>query len=195
MIENRSITKEEIAGLPIAEYPGRIIVAQTEKEVSKAVSYLSSFPLIGFDTETRPAYKKGTVRGVALMQLSTSDTCILIRLNLTGFPNCLVDFIKNPHIKKVGLSLHDDFLSINRRMQITPEGFIDLQKLVPRYGFSDISLQKIYALLFAQKISKGQRLSNWEADVLTEAQKRYAALDSWACLKIYEALEKIEMKK
>lgn len=191
MTEIKSITKEEIATLPVEEYTGRVIVAQTEREVQKAVEFLSAYPMIGFDTETRPAYKKGTVRGVALMQLSTKDTCFLIRLNLTGFPPCLVEFLVNAGIKKIGLSLRDDFLSMNRRMKIDPKGFIDLQQIVPRYGFTDIGLQKIYALLFKKKISKGQRLSNWEADVLSEAQKKYAALDAWACLKIYEALEKM----
>lgn len=195
MTVTKSISKEEIAGLPVAEYPGRIIVAQTDKEVLKAIQYLSGFPVVGFDTETRPAYKKGAVRGVALMQLSTSDTSFLIRLNLLGFSPCLVDFITNPDIKKIGLSLHDDFLSMNRRMEIAPQGFIDLQKMVPLYGFSDISLQKIYAILFRKKISKGQRLSNWEAVILSEAQKKYAALDSWACLKIYEALEQMDLKQ
>jgi len=187
--EPKSITKEEVANLPIEEFTGRIIVVQSEKEVMKAVAYLSSFPLIGFDTETRPAYKKGTVRGVALMQLSTQDTCFLIRLNLVGFPPCLVDLLTDPSIQKIGLSLRDDFLSMNRRMQIDPKGFVDLQQIVPQYGFKDIGLQKIYAILFQKKISKGQRLSNWEADILTEAQKKYAALDAWACLKIYKELQ------
>lgn len=189
MIEAKSITKEEIANLPVEEFTGRIVVVQTEKEAMKAITYLSAFPVIGFDTETRPAYRKGTVRGVALMQLSTPDTCFLIRLNLIGFSPCLVEFLADANIKKIGLSLRDDFLSMNRRMHTDPKGFVDLQQIVPQYGFSDISLQKIYALLFKKKISKGQRLSNWEADVLTDAQKKYAALDAWACLKIYEALE------
>ncbi len=189
MIETKSITKEEISTFPLEEFAGRIIIAQTEKEVQKAVSYLSSFPIIGFDTETRPSFKKGIVRGVALMQLATEDTCILIRLNMTGFPVCLTEFLANPRIKKIGLSLRDDFLSMNRRMPIEPKGFVDLQQIVPRYGFSDIGLQKVYALLFRKKISKGQQLSNWEAETLTDAQKKYASLDAWACLKIYKELK------
>ncbi|MDR2627520.1 MAG: 3'-5' exonuclease domain-containing protein 2 [Dysgonamonadaceae bacterium] len=188
MTEKKSITKEIIAEYPVEEFSGRIIVARTESEVIKAMSYLSSFPIIGFDTETRPSYKKGTIRGVALMQLSTDDTCFLIRLNLTDFPPCLVDFLSNAKIQKVGLSLRDDFLSMNRRTKIEPKGFIDLQKIVPRYGFADIGLQKIYAILFGKRISKGQRLTNWEAGILTDAQKKYAALDAWACLKIYKKL-------
>jgi ribonuclease D len=89
---------------------------------------------------------------------------------------------------KIGLSLRDDFLSMSRRMKFTPAGFIDLQKVVKDYNIDDLSLQKIYAILFQKKISKNQRLTNWEADELTEPQKKYAALDAWACLKIYEKL-------
>ena len=191
MITVKSISKEEIAALPAEEFSGRIFVAQTEKEVKQAIQYLSSFSAIGFDTETRPVYKKGIVRGAALMQLSTQDTCFLIRLNRTNFPPCLIEFMSNPAIQKIGLSLRDDFLSMNRRTSIEPKGFVDLQLLVPKHGFTDISLQKIYAILFQKKISKKQRLTNWEAEILTDAQKKYAALDAWACLKIYDALQQL----
>ena len=158
-------------------------------DAKKAVRYLSKFSMIGFDTETRPAYKKGSHHSVSLIQLSTEDTCFLFRVNILGFPKCLSDLLSNPKIKKVGLSLRDDFASINRRQALIPEGFIDLQKIVQEYGITDISLQKVYAILFNKKISKNQRLTNWEADVLTDSQKKYAALDAWACLKIYKKLK------
>ncbi len=189
MINIKSITKEELSTYPQEEFSGRIIVVQTENEVKKVMTHLSSYTLVGFDTETRPAYKRGVTRGVSLMQIATEEECFLIRLNLTGFPACLVDFLSDPNILKIGLSLRDDFLSINRRTRIEPKGFIDLQQIVPRYGFADISLQKVYALLFRKKISKSQRLSNWEADILSDSQKKYAALDAWACLKIYKTLQ------
>lgn len=184
----QSITKEQISLLEVEEFTGRIIVIQSESESDKAVKYLSGFSMLGFDTETRPAYKKGTVHGVALIQLSTNDTCFLFRLNMIGFTPSLVQLLSDPDILKVGLSLKDDYVSMNRRQKIVPQGFIDLQTIVPKFGISDISLQKIYALLFNKKISKNQRLTNWEADVLSESQKKYAALDAWACLKIYNAL-------
>lgn len=188
MSEVKSITKEKIAQLPVEEFNGKIIVVETEEAAEKAVDNLSCFSLIGFDTETKPVYKKGAVRGVALMQLSTENICYLFRLNKLGFLPCLVRFLADSNIKKIGLSLRDDFASMNRREKIDFKGFEDLQQIVPRYGISDISLQKIYALLFEKKISKRQRLSNWEANSLTYAQKKYAALDAWACLKIYQKL-------
>jgi ribonuclease D len=183
-----TITKEEIARFDTEEFKGRIFEIQTLEGAKKGVEYLSGFNLLGFDTETRPAFRKGSSYGVSLIQLSTSDDCFLFRLNKIGFPAPLINLLSNPSILKIGLSLRDDFSSMGRRMKFTPDGFIDLQQVAVKHGIDDISLQKIYALLFDKKISKNQRLSNWEADKLTEAQKKYAALDAWACLKIYEKL-------
>jgi ribonuclease D len=184
----RTITKEEIAGFDNEEFKGRIFEIQNLKDTDKAVKYLSAFKMLGFDTETRPAFRKGNLYGVSLLQLSTDEACFLFRLNKIGFPDPLISLLSNPGILKIGLSLRDDFSTMSRRIKFTPAGFIDLQKLVGRHDIDDISLQKIYALLFAKKISKNQRLSNWEAEVLTEAQKKYAALDAWACLEIYKKL-------
>ena len=122
------------------------------------------------------------------MQISTDEACFLFRLNRIGIPQSLKDFLVNDNILKIGLSLRDDFGAIRKRTDIKPANFLDLQNFVGQFGIEDASLQKIYAILFDKKISKGQRLSNWEADVLTEQQKKYAALDAWACLRIYNQL-------
>lgn len=189
----KTITKEEIAGLITADYPGRIIVIQTEKEAEKAVSYLLNYNLIGFDTETKPSFKKGVIRKIALMQLAVEDTCFLFRLNLIGIPDGLKEILVNKDITKIGLSLKDDFSAIRRRIQLEPKNFIELQAFVKRFGIEDSGLQRIYAILFGKRISKGQRLSNWEAEILTDAQQRYAALDAWACLQIYDKLKKLDL--
>ena len=185
------ISKEQVAELETAVFPGRIIVIQSESEAEKAVSYLEKFELIGFDTETRPSFTKGVVRKIALMQLSTNDTCFLFRLNLIGIPECLIRLLIASDITKIGLSLKDDFAAIRKRIQLEPKGFIELQSFVKKFGIEDNGLQRIYAILFGERISKGQRLSNWEADILTEAQQKYAALDAWACLQIYNNLVRL----
>lgn len=184
----KTISKEEIAILPVAAFRGRIVLIQTLSEAEKATSYLEKSEIIGFDTETRPSFTKGQYRKIALMQLSTEDTCFLFRLNLIGIPESLSDILTNPDIKKVGLSLKDDFSAIRKSMELEPQNFIELQSFVKRFGILDNGLQRIYAILFGEKISKAQRLSNWECDVLTEAQQKYAALDAWACLHIYNKL-------
>jgi ribonuclease D len=184
----KTITKEEVSKYPAEEFSGRILEIRTADGCEEAIKFLSGYAMLGFDTETRPTFKKGSVNGVALIQLSTNDTCFLFRLNIIGFPPSLIQLLSNPDILKIGLSVRDDFRSMGRRMKFTPQGFIDLQSIIKNYGIEELSLQKIYALIFQKKISKSQRLTNWEADFLSESQKRYAALDAWACLKIYEEL-------
>ncbi len=184
-----TISKEELLGLPQEVFLGRIIVVQNESEVEKACAYLEKFNAIGFDTETRPAFRKGVSHQIALMQLSTDDTCFLFRLNLVGLPDCLADILVNPAIKKIGLSLRDDFSAIHKRKAIVPLNFLDLQSFVGEYGIEEMGLQRIYGILFGKRISKGQRLSNWEVGVLSDAQKMYAAIDAWACLRIFNELK------
>ena len=184
----KKITKEEIAGFAVEEFPGKIHVIDNPGDAEKAVHYLFQFDWLGFDTETRPSFKRGDLHTVSLIQISTFDTCFLFRLNGNGFPLPLIDLLSEPEILKIGLSLKDDFMSMSRILKFSPQGFVDLQKLVQKYDIEDLSLQKIYAILFHKKISKNQRLTNWEAERLSEAQKKYAALDAWACLKIYEYL-------
>ncbi len=183
-----SITKEAISELPLEEFTGRIIVIDTLRDAEKAVGYLSEFPSVGFDTETRPSFKKGQRFKISLMQISTDEACFLFRLNRIDIPE---EFLANEKVMKIGLSLRDDFGAMRKRKDIQPANFLDLQNYVGQFGIEDASLQKIYAILFNKKISKGQRLSNWEADVLSDAQKKYAALDAWACLKIYNQLKQI----
>ncbi len=192
MIIRRSIKNEEIKNLPRAVFAGEINTITSEKDVIKALDYLAHHKTVGIDSETRPSFKKGKMNKVSLLQISTLDRCYLIRLNYTGLTQPLIEFIENPEIKKVGLSLHDDFLMLHKRAPFEEKGFIDLQKYVPQFGIKDRSLQKIFAILFNQRISKSQRLSNWEREELTESQKRYAATDAWAALKIYNLLEDLK---
>ncbi len=180
--------KKEISLLPRAIFGGRIFTIQTESEANKAVDYLLSFKLLGVDTETRPSFKKGKVNSVALLQVSTEDTCFLFRLNRIGLPPSLVRLLEDKEVLKVGLSLKDDLSMLRKRGDFKPSNFLELQDFVKNIGIEDMSLQKIYANLFHEKISKGQRLTNWETDILTDGQKLYAATDAWACVRIYNEL-------
>ncbi len=175
--------------LPRAIFNGEIETITTEEGIKKALSHLNKYDIVGIDSETRPSFKKGRMNKVSLLQLSTLECCFLIRLNHTGLTSALIDFLEDPKIIKVGLSLHDDFLMLHKRAPFEQKGFIDIQKYVPQFGIKDRSLQKIYAILFNERISKSQRMSNWEREELTPSQKLYAATDAWACLKIYNLLE------
>ena len=179
--------------MPKVLFPGRIFVVYTESDAEKAVAYLKDQRIVGVDTETRPSFKRGTTHKVALLQISTQDTCFLFRLNRIGMPDSLQEFLMSDTLK-IGLSLKDDFNSLRKRQDMHPDrgNWIELQEYVGKFGIEDRSLQKIYANLFGEKISKNQRLSNWEADVLSEGQKLYAASDAWACVEIYNCLSELE---
>ena len=189
-----NISKAEISQLPPVLFEGRVIVIHSLSDVEKAVNYLKGFPILGFDTETRPSFSRGKMYDVSLMQVSTEDTCFLFRLNYIGMPDALIELLQSNRLK-VGLSLKDDIHSLHRKHSFEPQGFLDLQNYVKELGIEAQSLQKIYALLFKKKISKSQRLTNWEADVLTDRQKGYAATDAWACIRIYKYLEELKHKQ
>lgn len=180
-----NISKEALSQMPVINYPAAISLIDSAAEAHAALRALSKESIVGFDTETRPSFRKGCVHKVALMQISTLDRCYLFRLNKIGICAQLKDFLENPEITKIGLSVHDDFNVLRRSGEIDPQGFIDLQAYVKKFGITDISLQKIFGIVFGERISKTQRLTNWEADTLTPAQQAYAALDAWACLKLY----------
>ena len=184
--------KALISSLPVAQFPGRIIVILTPGETEKAVRYLLSQPILGFDTETRPSFKRGHQHKVSLLQVSTPDTCFLFRLNHTGLTPALINLLEDRTVKKIGLSWHDDVNSLNKIGEFKTGSFIDIQDLVRELGIEDLSLQKLYANLFNQKISKRQQLSNWEADILSDKQKMYAATDAWACIMIYQEIIRLK---
>lgn len=177
--------------MPVVEYPGGIdavTVIDTAAKARIALRALGKSTHIGFDSETRPSFQRGRTNKVALLQLSNGDHCYLFRLNVPGIYEMVRPLLENPDIIKIGLSVHDDFNALRRRGDINPAGFIDLQDYASTFLISDISLQKIYAIIFGERISKAQRLTNWEAAQLTEAQQIYASIDAWACLKLYKHL-------
>lgn len=180
--------KSIINSLPLVTFPGKIIVILNEYEAERAVEYLLSCDVLGVDTETRPAFRKGNNHKVALLQVATRKECFLFRLNHLGLPKSLLRLLSNKQVPMVGLSWHDDLMSLHRREQFEPGWFIDIQDIIGNLGIVDKSLQKLYANLFGEKISKRQRLTNWEADVLTDRQKEYAAIDAWACIKLYDEI-------
>ncbi len=180
--------KKEINELPVTSFGGRIIVVLTEQAAEKAVDYLLTSDILGVDTETRPTFRKGHACNVALLQVSNRDTCFLFRLNLIGLCAPVKRLLENTVVPMVGLSWHDDLRMLHKLGDFMPGHFIELQDMVGMVGIKDLSLQKIWANLFLGKISKRQRLTNWEATVLSEAQKKYAALDAWACIQIYEEI-------
>lgn len=183
-----SISKEQIATFPTVVYQGYITIVEDHDTALGALAYLNSQKIVGFDTETKPSFRKGRSNNVSLIQIATETQCFLFRINKLGFIDELRSFIENKDVIKIGLSLKDDFFVLHRAFEFVPAGFVDLQQFVKDFKIIDTSLQKIYGIIFEERISKSQRLSNWEADELSHSQQMYAAIDAWACMRIYNYL-------
>jgi ribonuclease D len=182
------IEKKDLHSLSNIVFSGTIKVVNNLTETQKAVKHLLESDLLGFDTETKPAFHKGQKHKIALLQLSSDTTAYLFQLHAIGIPDCLAQLLENEAVKKIGAAVHDDIKGLQHIRRIKPNGFIDLQHIVSNYGIEDKSVQKIAAIVLNVKISKSQRLTNWENEQLTGMQQRYAATDAWICREIYVQL-------
>lgn len=182
------ITNEEIKNLPLVQFTGKIFVIDSQKKVELFTELIKNQPIIGIDTETKPSFKKGAKNPVSLLQIATLNQAFLFRINLIGLPDSVIQLFENPDIKKIGLALRDDIQILKQIKQYKPAGFIDLQHYVKAFGIQSTSLKKIMAIIFGQRISKSQQVTNWDRPELTEAQQIYAATDAWACYQIYKEL-------
>ena len=185
----KSITKEEINELPLEAFEGEIVIIDSDEGLDEAVEYLKQFPVLGFDTETKPSFTKGNVNSVALLQLSSYEKSFLFRLNRIGLPFPIIDLLNDPEIIKVGAAIKDDIKGLQDINDFDGNSFLELQQYVSSFGIENFSLKKLAAIVLKIRISKRQQVSNWEAAELSSGQLRYAATDAWVSLEIYEALK------
>ena len=186
----KTIKKEEINNLPSAHFKGKITIIDNMEKLEEAIPLLDKESYWGFDTETKPSFKKGKKNKVSLLQLSNSSQAFLFRLNKIGLPQQIANILSKPNILKVGVAIRDDIITLNKLTKFTPEEFIDLQQYAEKSGIVDKSLKKLSAIVLGIKISKSQQTSNWEVEELTSQQKIYAATDAWVCHEIYMKLNK-----
>ena len=182
------ISNEEVAELGTAQYDGEIIVVDSERKVEAACSHLARHRIIGFDTETRPSFKAGGTNRVALLQLHVPGCCYLFRLCRIKLDKQIIRILEDKNILKIGAAVHGDIDALHKLRHFREGGFVDLQNIAPQWGIEEKSLRKLSAIVLGKKISKAQRLSNWEAVFLTPQQQAYAATDAWACSEIYTRL-------
>ena len=182
------LEKSQINDLELVTFPGKIVVVVSRDEAGRCVDYLLSQPVLGFDTETRPSFKRGVHYKCSLLQVADEHCCFLFRLNYLGLTPDIVRLLEDTTVTKVGLSWSNDIMALHGVGDFNPGTFVELQDLVREIGIEDQSLVKLYANLLGGHISKRERLSNWEHDILRDSQKRYAAIDAWACVKLYNEI-------
>ncbi|PRY87904.1 3'-5' exonuclease [Mongoliibacter ruber] len=186
----KKITKEEVNELPLGQFEGEIILVETEDQIQEAAYELSSHTLIGFDTETRPSFRKGVQYQVSLLQLSTSEVAYLFRLHQIGLPASIKRILENPNIVKIGAAVLDDLRGLKKiSVGFKPESFFDLNEELKKVGFLNVGVRNLSAMVMDIRISKSEQVSNWEAAELTDKQMLYAATDAWVCLEIYKKLQ------
>jgi ribonuclease D len=184
-----SISKEEINELPLGQFEGKIHLIDRPDQVEEAVDFLEDQRLIGFDTETKPSFKKGQFNHVSLLQLSTSDQAFLFRLNKIGFPAPLGNLLEKENLVKIGAAVHDDLKALKKlTSNFHPLSFFDLNDELKKVGFHNVGVRNLSGMVLKIRISKTEQVSNWESEILTEKQQRYAATDAWACLEIFNLL-------
>jgi len=183
-----NLSNDEINELPLYQFNGGIFVIDTFDKLDNFLPLLKDQKLLGFDTETKPSFKKGKINPVSLLQITTSSEAFLIRINKIGLPEEIKDILKNPEVVKIGLAIKDDIKILNKVNKFDPDSFIDLQDYVEGFGIVAKSLKKITGIVLNKRISKSQQVTNWEREELSEAQQIYAATDAWACLQVYKKL-------
>ena len=187
-----SITSEELNLLPLKTFEGKVSVITEVDKLTKVKLEIERHGIVGFDTETRPSFKRGQIYKVALLQLAVPNRVFLIRLHQTGLPHDITAIFENPDIIKAGVAIHDDIKSLQKITKFSPVGFVELATLARTSGLQVESVKKLAGLLLGIRISKSAQTSNWEAPTLTEKQIDYAATDAWVCLEIYNKLLKVK---
>lgn len=182
-----SITPKELEALEFASFPGKItVIDSVGAEFNRAIAYLRSQKVIGFDTETRPTFTPSQPRyDVSLLQLSGPDKAYLFRVNKIGMHRRLCNLLASDKVIKVGAAIHDDIRGLQKLHDFKAAGFVDLQKIGCEWGIRDKAVKKMAAIILGFRISKTQQLSNWEAETLSESQCKYAATDAWVCREMY----------
>jgi len=188
-----TISKEEIRKLPLIVFQGSTHIIDTPEKVTEAIEKLNNEKLVGFDTETKPVFKKGITHKIALVQLSTETDAYLFRINKIGFPQSLISLFENENILKIGADINLDLRGLKKIKPFTPAGFIDIQIIAQTAAnITDLSLRKLTAIILKRRLSKRQQLSNWEKEELTLGQQHYAATDACTCLRMYKILNQYQ---
>ncbi len=186
-----NINKEEINELPLDVYKGKYTLITSTDQLEEAFVKINRQKFVGFDTETKPTFKKGQYHAVALIQIGIPDEVFLIRINQIGLDDQIISFFENEKVEKIGVALTDDIKDLQKVKNFKPAGFVDLSKEVKQVGIESNGLRKLTAIMLGFRISKNAQVSNWEAPELTEKQLRYAATDAWVCLEMYEKLLRV----
>ncbi|WBF69261.1 3'-5' exonuclease domain-containing protein 2 [Desulfovibrio subterraneus] len=185
----RKITKDEINELPLYRFEGQVELVRTEEELAAAVQRMRQENLLGFDTETRPTFRKGKINLPSLVQFACSDVVYLIQLNWLPLTESVKDLLADAAIVKTGVAVRDDIKDLQRLSFFEDAGVLDLGEVARSIGLETHGLRNLAANLLDVRISKGAQCSNWASRELTTQQIQYAATDAWISREIHLRME------
>ncbi len=186
----KTISRDELNSLPLNSFKGNIRVVEDLKGINEVLPLIWKARCLGFDTETRPSFRKGSNNRIALLQLATDDDAFLFRINKTKLPDALVRILSDPDLIKVGAAIRDDIKGLQKYSDFVPAGFVELQNYVTDFGIESNGLRKLAGIVLNFRISKSNQVSNWENKKLSKGQIQYAATDAWVSYKVYSVLKK-----
>ena len=189
----RSISRDDLANLPIRRYEGTVSLVATAKELEQARADFRQERVVGFDTETRPSFKKGERHLPCLVQAATARAVYLFQLSrLDVFP-ALVELLARGETVKAGVGLAHDMRQLKLVFPFTVNNVLDLGVVARRRGLGQTGVRNLAGIFLGFRIPKGNRTSNWAAPRLSPAQITYAATDAWACRELYLRFESLEL--
>ncbi|WP_229596097.1 3'-5' exonuclease [Pseudodesulfovibrio sediminis] len=178
--------------MPLRRYEGNIKLIRNQKELEAALPDLTDESLLGFDTETRPVFKKGKKPGPpAILQLATATCVYVCQIYAVGLKEGLCNILADKQTTKTGVAVRDDILGLQRHAKFKPSGFIDLSTITAQAKMQTHGLRNMAANLLGFRISKSAQCSNWAKEKLTTQQINYAATDAWVSRELYMALDKL----
>jgi ribonuclease D len=181
----RAISREEIAELPIGRYTGEVCLVMTAADLHRAREDIGQQSVVGFDTETRPAFSKGESYAPCLVQVATASTVYLFQLRRPDVTPLVAELLAQPRTVKAGVALADDLRALRRLISFAEQNVLDLGVVARRRGFSQTGVRNLAGILLGIRIPKGAKTSNWAAPSLSAAQITYAATDAWACRELF----------
>jgi len=185
----RTIPHEELMQLPIVRYRGAIHFIQTEKDLHRALQEIRCEHVVGFDTETRPTFRKGQFHAPSLVQIATGHTVHLFQLARLDFSHALAEVFGNAQIIKAGVALARDLSELQKVFPFKPANMVDLGEIAKHRGMAQTGLRNLTGLFLGGRITKGPQTSNWSQPTLSPKQQLYAATDAWACRELYLRFE------
>ena len=180
-----TISKEAIASLPIRRYEGEVGLVAAPQDLERAMADIRQEQVVGLDTETRPAFKKGESYPPSLVQVATARVVWIFQIRQVDCSAALTELLEAPGIVKAGVGLADDLRQLKKLFPFTEASVVDLGTLGKRLGLGQTGLRNLAGIFLGFRIPKGKRTSNWAAQRLTREQIGYAAMDAWAARELY----------